>query len=67
MPDRPARRFLHGLLTMPDLFAAGGFRMTDNATVFVEQGCCSGLETWRDWLEMLDGTGYFGHVPSSVA
>ncbi|MFD4613052.1 hypothetical protein ACFWOT_34290 [Streptomyces sp. NPDC058440] len=45
--------------------------MTDNATdtVFVEPGCCSGLETWRDWLEVLDGTGcsYFGHDPSSMA
>lgn len=43
--------------------------MTDNATVFVEPGCCNGLETWRDWLEVLDGTGCssFGHDPSSVA
>ncbi|GHD75358.1 hypothetical protein GCM10010336_50980 [Streptomyces goshikiensis] len=38
-------------------------------TVFVEPGCCNGLETWRDWLDVLDGTGcaYFGHDPSSVA
>ncbi|MFJ2720343.1 hypothetical protein [Streptomyces sp. NPDC087437] len=70
-PTDPLGRFLHGLLTMPDLFAAGGFRVADNATdtVFVEPGCCSGLETWRDWLEVLDGTGCssFGHDPSSVA
>ncbi|MEV6758233.1 hypothetical protein [Streptomyces sp. NPDC051214] len=70
-PTDPLGIFLHGLLTMPDLFAAGGFRVTDNVTntVFVEPGCCNGLETWRDWLEMLDGTGcaYFGHDPSSVA
>ncbi|WP_425428692.1 hypothetical protein [Streptomyces yerevanensis] len=70
-PTDPLGTFLHGLLTMPDLLAAGGFRVTDNATdtVFVEPGCCSGLETWRDWLEVLDGTGcsYFGHDPSSVA
>ncbi|WP_079195122.1 hypothetical protein [Streptomyces sp. CB02400] len=70
-PTDPLGTFLHGLLTMPDLFAAGGFRVTDNATdtVFVEPGCCSGLETWRDWLEVLDGTGccYFGHDPSSMA
>ncbi|MFF7725901.1 hypothetical protein [Streptomyces sp. NPDC008001] len=70
-PTDPLGAFLHGLLTMPDLFAAGGFRVTDNATgtVFVEPGCCNGLETWRDWLEVLDGTGYaaFGHDPSSVA
>jgi hypothetical protein len=70
-PTDPLGTFLHGLLTMPDLFAARGLRVTDNATdtVFVELGCCSGLETWRDWLEVLDGTGYadFGHDPSSVA
>ncbi|MDG9709433.1 hypothetical protein [Streptomyces sp. DH10] len=70
-PTDPLGTFLHGLLTMPDLFAAGGFRVTENATdtVFVEPGCCNGLETWRDWLEVLDGTGcsYFGHDPSSVA
>lgn len=45
--------------------------MTDNATdiVFVEPGCCNGLETWRDWLEVLNGTGcaYFGHDPFSTA
>ncbi|MEU1077290.1 MULTISPECIES: hypothetical protein [unclassified Streptomyces] len=70
-PTDPLGIFLHGLLTLPDLFASGGFRVTDNATdtVFVEPGCCNGLEGWRDWLEVLDGTGcaYFGHDPSSVA
>ncbi|MGW1931935.1 hypothetical protein [Streptomyces sp. NPDC001919] len=70
-PTDPLGTFLHGLLTMPDLFAAGGFRVTDSATgiVFVDPGCCNGLETWRDWLEVLDGTGCssFGHDPSSMA
>ncbi|WP_406163106.1 hypothetical protein OG298_41620 [Streptomyces sp. NBC_01005] len=70
-PTDPLGTFLHGLLTMPDLFAAGGFRVTDTTTdtVFVEPGCCNGLETWRDWLDVLDDTGcaYFGHDPSSVA
>ncbi|ALO13612.1 hypothetical protein AQF52_8031 [Streptomyces venezuelae] len=70
-PTDPLGTFLHGLLTMRGLFAAGGFRVTENATdtVFVEPGYCNGLETWRDWLEVLDGTGcsYFGHDPSSVA
>lgn len=56
-PTDPLGAFLHELLTMPDL------------TVFVEPGCCNGLETWRDRLEVLDGTGgsSFGHDPSSVA
>lgn len=70
-PTDPLGAFLLGLLTMPDLFAAGGFRARDNATdtAFVEPGCCNSLETWRDRLEVLDGTGcaYFGYDPSSVA
>ncbi|MFE9411911.1 hypothetical protein ACFYN0_24450 [Streptomyces sp. NPDC006704] len=70
-PTDPLGAFLHGLLTVSDPFAAGGFRVHDNATgtVFVEPGCCNGLETWRDWLDMLDGAdgAYFGHDPSSVA
>ncbi|MER6230628.1 hypothetical protein ABT169_15980 [Streptomyces sp. NPDC001616] len=70
-PNDPLGTFLHGLLTMPDMFAAVGFRVTDNATdtVFVEPGCCKGMETWRDWLEVLNGSGcsYFGHDPSSMA
>ncbi|MGA4800488.1 hypothetical protein [Streptomyces lavendulocolor] len=69
-PTDPLGIFLHGLLTMPDLVAAGGFAVTDNATGTVfDPGCCSGLEGWRDWLEVLDGTGcaYFGHDPFSVA
>ncbi len=70
-PTDPLGTFLHGLLTMPDLLVAGGFRVTDDATdtVFVEPGCCNGLETWREWLEVLDGAGcaHFGHDPSSVA
>ncbi|WP_311203409.1 hypothetical protein [Streptomyces noursei] len=70
-PAGPLGTFLYGLLTKPDLLAPGGLRVTDTATntVFVEPGCCNGLETWRDWLEVLDGTGYadFGHDPSSAA
>ncbi|MFF5390269.1 hypothetical protein ACFY5H_18135 [Streptomyces sp. NPDC013012] len=31
-PTDPLGAFLHGLLTMPDLFAAGGFRVADIAT-----------------------------------
>ncbi|MFF8732851.1 hypothetical protein ACF073_41275 [Streptomyces sp. NPDC015171] len=70
-PTDPLGTFPHGLLTMPGPFAAGGFRVTDNTTdtVFVGRGCCNGPETWRDWLEVLHGTGcaYFGHDPSSMA
>ncbi|MFD0038730.1 hypothetical protein ACFVIZ_13935 [Streptomyces anulatus] len=72
-PTDPLGIFLHGLLTMPDLVATSGFRVTDTTTttgtVFVEPGRCNGLGTWRDWLDVLDGTGcaHFGHDPSSTA
>ncbi|MFE3375380.1 hypothetical protein [Streptomyces anulatus] len=57
---------------MPDLFATDGPRVTDTTTTgtdFVEPGRCNGLGTWRDWLDVLDGTGcaHFGHDPSSTA
>ncbi|MEV7494370.1 hypothetical protein AB0O08_26830 [Streptomyces anulatus] len=40
-----------------------------NGTDFVEPGRWNGLGTWRDWLDVLDGTGcaHFGHDPSSTA
>lgn len=70
-PTDPLDAFLHGLITMPDLLAPGGFRVTENSTgtVLADPGCCNGLETWREWLEVLDGTGCssFGHDPTSVA
>ncbi|MFD7418120.1 hypothetical protein, partial [Kitasatospora purpeofusca] len=71
-PTDPLGIFPHGLLTMPDLFATAGPRATDTTTTgtdFVEPGRCNGLGTWRDWLDVLDGTGcaHFGHDPSSTA
>ncbi|MEU3355167.1 hypothetical protein [Streptomyces sp. NPDC037389] len=69
-PADPLGSFLHGLLTMDDLFAAGGLRVTDTATgTTLLPGCCNGLEEWRDWLEVLDGDGWasFGHDPSPLA
>ncbi|MEU9705948.1 hypothetical protein [Streptomyces sp. NPDC047981] len=62
--------FLHGLLTMDPLFAAGGLRVTDTTTgTTLLPGCCHGLEEWRDWFEVVDGTGRasFGHDPSPMA
>lgn len=69
LPD-PLEAFLYGLLTGEYLVAPGGFRMTDDATGAVfEPGCCNGLEEWRDWLEVTDGTGegWFGHDPYAAA
>ncbi|SOB84916.1 hypothetical protein [Streptomyces sp. 1331.2] len=67
-PEDPLGAFLHGLLTMPDLFAPGGLRVTDPATGTVfTPGCCTGLEEWRAWLDVTDGSGcaWFGHDPDA--
>ncbi|WP_223242351.1 hypothetical protein [Streptomyces sp. CBMA123] len=69
-PDDPLGAFLHGLLTLEHLFAPGGFRVTDSTTGAVfEPGCCNGLEDWREWLDVLDGSvdTWFGHDPSAQA
>ena len=69
-PADPIGAFLHGLLTMDDLFVPGGLRVTDTATgVTLLPGCCNGLEERGAWLEVLDGDGWasFGHDPSPSA
>lgn len=69
-PADPVGDFLHGLLTMDDLFASGGLRITDTDTgITLLPGCCNGLEERRDWLEVVDGDGWasFGHDPSPLA
>ncbi|MER7761838.1 hypothetical protein [Streptomyces sp. NPDC097619] len=68
-PADPLGSFLHGLLTMGDTYAAGGFRVVDTATgTTLLPGCCSGLEEWRGWLDVVDGGGAtcFGHDPSPL-
>ncbi|ARF81009.1 hypothetical protein HS99_0007980 [Kitasatospora aureofaciens] len=68
-PDPPAA-FLYGLLTAEHLLAPGGFRVTDGVTGAVfAPGCCNGLEEWREWLDVADGTaeGWFGHDPHAAA
>ncbi|SFF97591.1 hypothetical protein SAMN02787118_114137 [Streptomyces mirabilis] len=70
-PNGPLGGFLHGLLTMDPLFAAGGLEVMDTVTgTRLLPGCCSGLEDRGDWWEVLDGDGsaaWFGHDPSPAA
>jgi hypothetical protein len=69
-PADPLGAFLHGLLTMEDLVASGGLRVTDTASgVTLLPGCCNGLEERGDWFAVLDGDGWasFGHDPSPLA
>ena len=43
----------------------GGLQFSENAQVKVVPGCCSGLEDWREWLDVLNGnTIWAGHDPS---
>ncbi|MFI8292157.1 hypothetical protein ACIGBL_23755 [Streptomyces sp. NPDC085614] len=69
-PGDPLASFLHGLLTLEQPFAAGGLRVTDTAGgATLLPGCCTGLEDWREWYDVLDGggAGWFGHDPSPGA
>nr|WP_202501473.1 hypothetical protein [Streptomyces sp. SID5785] len=73
-PPRPAGAldgFLHGLLTLDPLFAAGGLRVTDTRTgVRLDPGCCTGLEDRGDWWAVVDETrpaAWFGHDPTPAA
>lgn len=69
-PTDPLGSFLHGLLTFDTPFSAGGLRVTDSATgVAFLPGCCNGLEDWREWYQVLDGSGRacFGHDPDPCA
>jgi hypothetical protein len=69
-PADPLAAFLHGLLTLDDLFTSGGLRVTDTFSgVTLLPGCCNGLEERGDWFDVLDGAGWasFGHDPSPLA
>ncbi|WP_405428004.1 hypothetical protein [Streptomyces erythrochromogenes] len=69
-PTDPLGAFLHGLLTMDDLFASGGLRVTDTVGGrTLVPGCCNGIDERSDWAEVVDGSGWasFGHAPSPCA
>ncbi|TRO59809.1 MULTISPECIES: hypothetical protein [unclassified Streptomyces] len=46
--------------------APGGLRIRDTVTgVTAVPGCCSGLENWRDWLDLMNGDEpWLGHDPT---
>lgn len=49
------------------LVAPGGLRLRDTITgAEVVPGCCFGLESWRDWREVLHGESiWLGHSPQT--
>lgn len=69
-PADPLGAFLHGLLTLDDLFASGGLRVNDTVhgrTLL--PGCCNAMDERSDWAEVVDGSGRatFGHDPLPLA
>ena len=53
------------LLATECVIAPGGLRIRGTATgVTAVPGCCSGLEDWRDWLDLMNGDEpWLGHDP----
>lgn len=48
-----------------DFVLPGGLQFLENGQVKVVPGCCSGLEDWREWLEVPNGKSVWaGHDPS---
>ena len=70
--DRPtdsADAFLSSLLHADGFVAPGGLRVQDAGTgTTLTPGCCCGLESWREWLEIADGCEvWLGHDPTPWA
>ncbi|MFE3457360.1 hypothetical protein ACFXKD_07415 [Nocardiopsis aegyptia] len=63
-PHEYLRRAL-GKEWSPDHVTDGGPRLRDDDSgVTIAPGCCCGLESWRSWLELLDGgRPVLGHAP----
>ena len=49
-----------------DFVLPGGLQFLENEKVKIAPGCCSGLEDWREWLEVPNGYGgvWAGHDPN---
>ncbi|SDI74385.1 hypothetical protein SAMN05192558_12038 [Actinokineospora alba] len=65
LPQDPVK-LLRGIIGAQDLIAPGGLRARDAGTgVSIAPSCCCGLETWRDWVSVLDGgQPWLGHSPA---
>ncbi|WP_244872140.1 hypothetical protein [Catellatospora sp. TT07R-123] len=68
--ERPAgagpAETVDALLAEESLIVSGGLRVMDTDTgMAVTPGCCSGLEDWRHWSELLSGESpWMGHDPA---
>ncbi|SEG83489.1 hypothetical protein SAMN04489712_1164 [Thermomonospora echinospora] len=60
--DTDGAGLLRHLARADDVIAPGGLRFRDNDIV-VPPGCCYGLESWRDWLD-LPSEPWLGHNPT---
>lgn len=64
-PPGGRNEVVDALLAEELLIAAGGLQVSDTRTgMTVAPGCCSGLEDWRDWAQLLTGSApWLGHDP----
>ncbi|MFJ8007304.1 hypothetical protein [Streptomyces fagopyri] len=65
-PVTEAKELIRRLLETETVIAPGGLRIRrTDVDVTVSPGCCCGLESWREWLDVLTGgTPWLGHDPS---
>lgn len=58
--------FIRRMTDAECLIAPGGLRIRDTTNgIAVNPGCCFGLESWREWLDVPHGlTPWLGHAPS---
>lgn len=66
LAEADAGTVIRGLLDRDGLILPGGLEVRDlNADTAVVPGCCCGLESWREWSQVLDGKGlWLGHDPT---
>jgi hypothetical protein len=63
-----AAEALRGLLERDGWIAPGGLSVHDTESgITLTPGCCFGLESWREWLDVRDGEEiWLGHGPSAA-
>ncbi|MDB4873177.1 MAG: hypothetical protein JWL97_4181 [Gemmatimonadales bacterium] len=64
--ENDAVQILRNLAEARGLIAPGGLRARDTAKdLEITPSCCCGLETWREWREVIDGGAvWLGHDPT---
>ncbi|MBB4936523.1 hypothetical protein FHR32_000828 [Streptosporangium album] len=66
LAEADASTVIRALLEQDDLILPGGLEVRDlNAGPAIVPGCCCGLESWREWSQVLSGEyPWLGHDPT---